>query len=354
MKNSVKTIKALALIFAVVLFVGFISLPVYSIEAPVQLTVSSASGKAGDEVTVSINISPNSKLGAATILFKYDASKLDYKSDETGNAGSNGMAVFNADFKTEGSLKTMKAAYINVNGLTAGGSLFDITFTIKSGWSGESPLILVVEEFINPTDYKTIANTVTNGSIAIGASATTTVPTKPGETAATTPVTSTTTTPTTTKPATTKPTTTRVEKVTDKDGSKVTEMDKDGSTVYKTTVIYETVTRTEYVTEEGGSIVFETDEAGSTVYKTTVVYERVAGTEYVTDVDGSKVFVTDESGSTVYETTMIYETVDGSDLQGETDEKGNTVIILAIIALVCLILAAAVLIAYKKKKDTAK
>lgn len=156
----------------------------------------------------------------------------------------------------------------------------------------------------------------------------TTLPTKPGET-------------TTEKPSvesTTRPTTTRTEIVTDKDGSKVTEKDKDGSTAYKTTVVYETVARTEIVTDKDGSKVTEKDAAGSTVYKTTVVYEKVVGTEYVTGEDGSKIFVTDEAGSTVYETTLIYETVDedGNVMDKPDAEKKNVTTKKAIIIVVII------------------
>lgn len=175
MKNSGKIVKAFALMFTIVLFVGLISLPMHSNAAPaVQLAVTDASGKAGDEVTVSVNISPKSKLGAGELLLKYDTSKLTYKRHADGPAASGGLLVLNPDFKTDDSYKTMKGAFIHTRGVAAGGSLVDITFTIKSGWSGSTPLELTTTQFIDPIDYKEIVHTITNGSVTIGKSVTTT------------------------------------------------------------------------------------------------------------------------------------------------------------------------------------
>lgn len=165
----------------------------------------------------------------------------------------------------------------------------------------------------NP-DPTTTASTVKPG---------TTEPTKPGSTTTTKPGVTTTKKPT--EGTTAKPTTTRTQEVTNKDGSNVTETDKDGSTVNKTTVVYDTVTRVEEVTDKDGVKVTEKDKDGSTVYKTTVIYEKVVGSEHVTSEDGSKVFETDEAGSTVYKTTLIFETLDNEDLAKETDEDGNII-----------------------------
>lgn len=370
MKNSVSIAKAFVLVLAVVLFAGFLSLPMHlNAASAVQLTVSDASGKAGDVVTISITISPNSTLGAADLLLKYDASKLMYKEHKIGLAADGGLSSVNPNYKIEGNFTTIYHAYINMYGLAAGGSMLDVTFTIKSGWSGETPLALTVKGLNDASSqYKEIEHNIKNGKISIG-TATTTNPgvttttnlgvsttTKPGVPATTNPGVPTTKVGVTT--TTTKPTTTRVENVTDKDGLTVTEINEAGSAVNKTTVIYDMVTKVENVTDKDGVKVTEKDEAGSTVYKTTVIYEKVVGSEYVTQEGGSKVFETDEAGSTVYKTTLIYETVDSADLEDETEDIAvgsmstakKTVII---ITLVCVILVAAVLIAFKKKKDTA-
>ncbi len=363
MKSSNNIIKLLTLLFAVVLFAGFISLPLHLRAASdVQLKVSDASGKAGDDVIVLITISPNSGLSAAGMYLKYDADKLTYQNHSNGPAS--GMTSVNPNFRTQDNFKIMKFALISSPGITVGGTMYSITFNVKPSWTGATTLILTTDEFIDGEKYELIPHEISNGSITIGtptttvattATATGTSTTKPGET-------------TTTKPGvttTTRPTTTRTQLVTDKDGANVTETDKAGSTVNKTTVIYETVARTEFVTEKDGSKVTEKDAAGSTVYKTTVVYEKVVGTEYVTGEDGSKVFATDESGSTVYATSLVYETVDSEDIQGETGTENtsdNGVMgalstakkTALIIAFVCVFLVAAVLVAYKRKKDAVK
>ena len=168
MKNSGYMVKAFALLLSLILFVGVVSLPLHSTAAPaVALTVSDVSGKAGDEVTVSVNISPNSKLGAASILLKYDASKLDYERHADGPAAKGGMAVVNPDYKTDGNFKTIIDAFIHTTGITAGGSLVDITFTIKSDWTGETQLELATTEFIDSVEYKKIVHTTTDGSITV-------------------------------------------------------------------------------------------------------------------------------------------------------------------------------------------
>ncbi len=365
MKNSGSITKAFVLVFAVVLFAGFISLPVHlNAASATQLTVSDASGKAGDEVTISISISPNSGLGAGELVLKYDTSKLTYLKYQLGPAANGGMSVVNPDYRPETGFKSIKYVYINATGLTAGGSVLDITFTIKSGWSGETPLVLTADEFKESSDnYKDITYNIKNGKITTG----TTTPTQPDVTSTTKPDVGTTAKPTTT-PTTTKPTTTRTEYVTKEDGSKVTQTDKAGSTVNKTTVVYDTVTRVENVTDKDGSKVTEKDKDGSTVYKTTVIHERVVGSEYVTQEDGSKVFVTDEAGSTVYQTTLIYETVDNEDVQNETDDTqdtddGTTVgtistakktVVIVALVLVLLVAAALIAVVYKKKKGTAE
>lgn len=353
MKNSGNISKAFALVFAVTLFVGIISLPMHSNAAPaVQLTVSDVSGKAGDEVTVSITISPDSELGAADLLLKYDASKLKYEKYQLGPAVIGGIPIVNPNYKAEGDFMTMICTYINANGVRAGGSMLDLTFTIRDGWSGQTPLTLTVKGFAHFDDYSEIPYTVENGKISIGTPVPTT--TKPDVPSTTNPDVDTTAA---------KPTTTKRVYVTREDGSKVTETDNVGSTVFKTSDVYETLVRTEIVTEADGSKIIETNVDGFADYKTTVIYEKVVGTEYVLDEDGSKVFETDEDGSTVYKTTLIYETFDIADLEDKTEDKDDDGAIgsmstarktVIIVAIVCALLLAAALIVYKRKKGTAE
>jgi hypothetical protein len=70
MKKSICLKHTFALLFAVFIICGFMSTGLVSLAAtPVQLTQSQcASGKAGDDVTVSINISANSGIGLRQIF----------------------------------------------------------------------------------------------------------------------------------------------------------------------------------------------------------------------------------------------------------------------------------------------
>jgi cobalamin biosynthesis Mg chelatase CobN len=98
------------------------------------------------------------------------------------------MSISNPDYRTEGSHKTIKFVLAASPGIIVGGPMYNIVFFIKSGWSGSTPLVLDVDEFYESAPpNKAIDRTISNGSVSIGTtSTTTTVPatapatTKPG------------------------------------------------------------------------------------------------------------------------------------------------------------------------------
>ena len=208
MKKTASIKKALALLFTVIIFCCVISAGLSSKAAsPVQLTVTSASGRAGDDVTVSINISANSNLGTAEFLLKYDTTKLTYKSRTFGPAQGQ-MNGFNEDYQKAGNTVNSKTIYyapIHMDGITTGGSMVDLVFTIQPGWSGTTAITMTVDGFVDPIKYETIEHNIINGSVSVGTASTTTSPatsapatTKPASTV-----------PTTAKPATSAPATTK-------------------------------------------------------------------------------------------------------------------------------------------------
>mgnify|MGYP001294782357 CR=1 FL=1 len=207
MKSNTVIKKALHFFLAAVLAASVLSLPLSANAASVSLSVSSKTADSGDDVVISINISGNSGLAAATFLLKYDHTKLAYKSNSPGSAAAGGMSSVNPEFNTEGDFTTINDSFISLSEISAEGSMLNVTFTVKSGWSGTTPLTLTTTTFAGG-DYKEIAKTISNGSVKVSGSstATTTEPAATTKPATTNPVTTTkpasTTSPvTTTKPA---------------------------------------------------------------------------------------------------------------------------------------------------------
>lgn len=132
---------------------------------PVSLTVSSATAAPGSDVVISINISANSGLAAATLRLQYDTAKLIYKSSEFGPAKGE-MNGFNANYANNGDIRTIHYAPIHTEGITVGGAMLSITFTVKNGWTGSTPLTLTATEFVN-LGYNEIPKTINNGSVTV-------------------------------------------------------------------------------------------------------------------------------------------------------------------------------------------
>ena len=84
-----------------------------------------------------------------------------------------GMSVVNPIYKVEGNYTTIIESVIHATGLTAGGTMLTVTFTVKPGWTGYSPVTLTCDEFINANSdpitniYETIPHTITNGGITV-------------------------------------------------------------------------------------------------------------------------------------------------------------------------------------------
>ncbi|NLP48807.1 MAG: hypothetical protein GX345_07685 [Clostridiales bacterium] len=166
--------------------------------SPMEYTVSKVSGKAGDTVEVSVNISPNSEVGAMSFDLSYDKSKLKYEKNEY-NTTTGAMITVNPDYKAG-----FRLVLIHAGGLSFGGPLLTVEFKILPGWSGKTDLKLSVEENYHYKSYDEVPFTVKNGSVSVsGGTGDTTTTQRPTTTKPTT------TKPTTTKPTTTKPTTTK-------------------------------------------------------------------------------------------------------------------------------------------------
>jgi len=139
----------------------------------VSLSASHETGAAGTDVVVSLNISAASGLGAAGLFLQYDNTKLAYKSYTVGSAavssgGGNNMSQINPAYRTSGNHTTIIDSFISDPGIAAGGAMLNITFTIKYGWTGSTPLALTVGDF-SDVSWNELAYTVANGSVTVPA-----------------------------------------------------------------------------------------------------------------------------------------------------------------------------------------
>ncbi len=165
------TIRVASFFIAFILVLSAVAGPIrVKAAGTVALTVSNATATAGADVTISINISANSGLAAGQLLLQYDASKLEYKTYALGTASSGGMSSVNPNYNTQGNFKTIFDAFIHIAGATSGGSLLNVTFKVKTGWTGSTPLTLTAAEFAN-TNYNAIAKTIMNGSVTTASGA---------------------------------------------------------------------------------------------------------------------------------------------------------------------------------------
>ncbi len=142
--------------------------------ADIFLDVTDATGEAGDTVEVAVNISANSGLAAADLFLAFDNTKLTFVSAIAGTATAGGISSI-AVQPAVGDSTTIKQGFAIDGGLSAGGSLMTVTFTIEAGWPGSStPLTLTYEDFFND-DYNALTPDVTDGEVECTAQLTSTI-----------------------------------------------------------------------------------------------------------------------------------------------------------------------------------
>jgi len=142
--------------------------------ADIALTVAEGMGAAGDAVEITVDISANSGLAAADLLLAYDNTKLTFVSAVAGPATTGGISSIMVQ-PAVGDSTTIKQGFAIDGGLSAGGSLMVVTFTINPGWPGSAtPLTLTYEDFFND-DYDALTPVVTNGEVVCTAPLTTTI-----------------------------------------------------------------------------------------------------------------------------------------------------------------------------------
>lgn len=100
-----------------------------TIPGQVQFTVSSVTGKAGDTVTVSINISPDSQMSAGTFELPFNPALLEYVSAVKGPA----LVTGTTDIYYDVDNNKVVMGYFNIDPMNTAGSILDIQFKIKTG-----------------------------------------------------------------------------------------------------------------------------------------------------------------------------------------------------------------------------
>lgn len=174
-----------------------------------SLTVTSASGAIGDNVSISVNISPNSDLSAADLRLSWDYSKLQFVSVVKG-------VIFNPLSIAVNTSNALSSGFANIScvdawGVQASGSIVDFTYKILPAATTPVNLTLTISgDFIDDL-YETIPCTIYQGHVDVTGGVPTTAPTPTPLPTTPTPIPTATPVPPTTTPtpiptATTSPT----------------------------------------------------------------------------------------------------------------------------------------------------
>jgi len=138
---------------------------VASSDKTINFIVSSTSGKAGQTVKVSVDISKDSTMSAAKIELSYDNKLLDLVTAVKGTALSLGICAFHDEKSEIIGKKTLE--YINLDPMNKAGSIMELSFKIKAGVVPQKTLLnLSVLELTNNT-YKNLPYEITPGAISV-------------------------------------------------------------------------------------------------------------------------------------------------------------------------------------------
>lgn len=136
--NKNKTLKAVVMLLVMVVLCGIAFTSKAALAEAKKVTVTSASGKAGDTVTVEIKAKSDLQLTDEGFLLKYDSKKLELTKYEKANVGA-GMIEDNK--VAEG--YTLGYVFIDPAQVKAGTVLATLQFKILTGATGNVPLTLV-------------------------------------------------------------------------------------------------------------------------------------------------------------------------------------------------------------------
>ena len=118
------------------------SVTVFAVD-PAAISLSSAEGREGDTVKLSVSILGNTGFGGLDINVKFDKNVLEFVGAECkldGSFQSSPVASANAD-------GAVQIVYVGTENITADGALFDIKFNIREGAAeGDSAVTLILDD----------------------------------------------------------------------------------------------------------------------------------------------------------------------------------------------------------------
>lgn len=158
--------KALSIILSVIILLSFLVFA-YA-ENPVSLMIKDEVVYAGDEFTLNLFISDNSKVGGAVIDLNYDSSKLEFISAKEGAIFDSGANVKIRNF--DGGKSKVRFTYMStVSSITSEGILFGVTFKALENANGNTDITISIPnaaDFVT-SDLEKIPYTVENSTVKI-------------------------------------------------------------------------------------------------------------------------------------------------------------------------------------------
>jgi uncharacterized protein YjdB len=128
---------------------------------PVNLSVGTATGAAGKNVILKVDISGNSTISASQLIAGFDSQKLEYVTASAGSIAEGGTIVSNL----VGNEVTI--GYMNLTPLVEQGTFIELEFKIKEGVEDQNlPITLSSKELVDENGFDLIP-VITNGEIQV-------------------------------------------------------------------------------------------------------------------------------------------------------------------------------------------
>lgn len=153
--NKNKTLKAIVMLLVMVVLCGIAFTSNAAVAEAKKLTVTSATGKAGDTVTVEVKTTSDVKIPELSVLLKFDSSKLQFVSRKAVKLEeSMVMAEYN---EQEGGVSLGIANSLDEGELVKAGTvLLTVEFKILTGATGNVPLTLICDDTTVATSNVTV------------------------------------------------------------------------------------------------------------------------------------------------------------------------------------------------------
>lgn len=159
--------KFLSILISLIIIVLSLSITCFSIDT-VTLSLQNETVYAGDEFTVNLFVSDNSKISGAVIDINYDKSKLEFVSAKEGAILDTKANISIRNINKDNSY--VRFAYMATgSSITSEGILFSVTFKVLESANGKTDLKITIP---SPADFvsdnlEKIPYTVRNASITI-------------------------------------------------------------------------------------------------------------------------------------------------------------------------------------------